>query len=34
MGDTSEHPATFVSRIEALAARRLSPCGAGSTYGF
>jgi pimeloyl-ACP methyl ester carboxylesterase len=30
MGDASEHPAALVSRIDALAARRLSPCGAGS----
>ncbi len=30
MGDTSESPAAFVSRIDALATRELSPSGAGS----
>ncbi len=30
MGDASEHPAALVLRIDALAARQLSPCGAGS----
>ena len=30
MGDAPEHPAAQVSRIGALATRRLTPCGAGS----